>query len=172
MRSTVRALARTLTAFKTSGATNPAENFRRSRYTGSSCSVLPYAKLGTAYLLKDGIKVAGPPFVRGPREKSIPGSVLERVSFASVESFARLFCRVPLAGSMLMQPRLLGGNNTVGFPKGAIIPFGQERGQNPAREVASSIGRNSKGGFTAGMDIFSRLGYEAIKLAANMDSQE
>ena len=27
----------------------------------------------------------------------------------------------------------------MGFPKGASIPFGQGRGQNPAREVASLI---------------------------------
>ena len=27
----------------------------------------------------------------------------------------------------------------MGFPKGASIPFGQGRGQNPAREVASFI---------------------------------
>jgi len=28
----------------------------------------------------------------------------------------------------------------MGFPKGASIPFGQERGQYPAREVAAFIG--------------------------------
>jgi len=31
------------------------------------------------------------------------------------------------------------------FPKGASIPFGQGRGQNPAREVASFIDKSARG---------------------------
>ena len=32
----------------------------------------------------------------------------------------------------------------MGFPKGASIPFGQGRGQNPAREVVSFIEQHKK----------------------------